>query len=56
MKTEIDVDIDLERMNFLSWYQDATPEDIKTAWKNNAKKLEEMMEKYKYEIRMGFGI
>lgn len=40
----------LERLNFLSWYRDATPEDMEIARRNNAEKLDELMDKYKTDI------
>jgi hypothetical protein len=42
--------VDLERLNFLSWYQNATQEDIEIARKNNAEKLDELIEKYKCDL------
>lgn len=41
---------DLERMNFLSWYRDATVEEIITARRNNAAKLDELTRKYAKEV------
>lgn len=43
---------DLERLNFLFWYRNATPEDMEIARRNNAEKLEEFMEKYKTDISL----
>ena len=43
---------DLEKLNFLSWYQKATPEDLVMAMKNNAKKLDELLRKYKRELEL----
>lgn len=40
----------LERMNFIAWYRNATPEDMELARKNNSEKLDELMERYKYDV------
>lgn len=42
----------LERLNFIRWYADATPEDLEIARRNNAERLDEMIEKYKYDIEL----
>lgn len=44
--------IDLERMNFLSWYRDATVEDLVIARRNNAAKLDELTRKYEADINL----
>lgn len=41
---------DLEKMNFLDWYRDATEEDLAIARKNNGKKLDHLIRKYAREI------
>jgi hypothetical protein len=43
---------DLERMNFLSWYRDATVEEIAIARRNNAEKLDALTRKYEAEINL----
>ena len=48
----IDFDHNLERLNFLAWYPTATPEEIEIARRNNPGKLEELIEKYKYDLDM----
>lgn len=40
----------LERMNFVEWYNKAAAEDIRNAMKINAKKLLELREKYSQDI------
>ncbi|MDN3515341.1 MAG: hypothetical protein NG747_13215 [Candidatus Brocadia sp.] len=42
----------LERLNFVHWYSTATPEDLELARKNNAEKLDKMIEKYKYDFEL----
>lgn len=55
-KCHFDFDTDMERMNFLTWYQGATQADIELARKNNSEKLNELLDKYKYDIAFVCGI
>lgn len=41
---------DLERLNFLTWYQCATQDDIELGRKNNSEKFHELLDKYKYDL------
>src|SRR5574340_679086 len=43
---------DLEKLNFLLWYSKATPEDLAMARKNSAERLNEMMKKYEYDLKL----
>lgn len=45
-------EIDLERMNFLAWYRDATVEEITIARRNGADRLDALKEKYAAEIEL----
>lgn len=48
---ENDFSEDMERQNFLMWYKLATMKDIEVARKHNKKKLDELIDKYKEEIK-----
>lgn len=50
MLGELEEIADIERMNFLAWYRDATVEEIAIARRNNAAKLDELKRKYAKEI------
>lgn len=43
---------DIEKMNFIAWYRDATVEEIAVARRNNAAKLDELTRKYEAEINL----
>lgn len=41
---------DIEKMNFIAWYRDATVEEIVIARRNHAAKLDKLTRKYAEEI------
>lgn len=41
---------DIEKMNFLAWYRDATVEEIAIARRNGADRLDALRKKYAKEI------
>ncbi len=52
MLGELNEIADIEKMNFLAWYRDATVEEIAIARRNNAAKLDELKKKYAAEIAL----
>ena len=52
MLGELEEIADIEKMNFVAWYRDATVEEIAIARRNNAAKLDELKKKYAAEIEL----
>lgn len=44
--------MDIDKVNFLAWYRDATVEEIAVARRNNSAKLDELTRKYEAEINL----
>ncbi|GAB62673.1 hypothetical protein KSU1_C1077 [Candidatus Jettenia caeni] len=52
MRLSHETEPNLERINFISWYIRATPQDIELERKNNSAKLNALLAKYAHEVRL----